>query len=216
MNIRHRVTGVIGAVVAAAGVVVAPSGGANADQAYGIPDATPRPIFTSTAGNRCLQVGPADNYFLNNARIQQWTCSGAPEQQWSVNAYATANLPSGLATLYQIKNQRSGMCMEVRSGGANAYVHADMDQTYCGTGSVGSMDSQLWLVTGAPDGVRGPWTLNPWSAVSRGSTMCVDVANASGNNGAWITQYFCNGTNAQRFTGDGLFGRISLDDPVIR
>ena len=70
--------------------------------------------------NKCLDVRAQDGFYSPGARVQQWDCSGVPEQQWQLHPYATVPSPYNPAvsvTLYQIQSERSGLCMEVGGGG---------------------------------------------------------------------------------------------------
>jgi endo-1,4-beta-xylanase len=146
-------------------------------------------------GAKCLDVRAQDNYFSPGARIQQWDCSGAAEQQWSFHPYATVPMPGNPGvniTLYQIKSQRSGLCMEADAGG----VHAQIRQDTCGNGQVPDLAHQLWWSPAVPS-ASAYVNLKAWS----NNSLCADIAGASDGNGAMLQLYNCTGNTNQQFYG---------------
>lgn len=133
-----------------------------------------------------------------HARVQAWDCSGASEQQWSSHPYT--QVPTGefgtLQTLYQIKNLRTGMCLEIKpEGSLVAGVQADV--VPCATGSADTIANQLWEEQ--PSG-RG-FVVSTWSAARANAALCLDLKGGSDSNGTPIQQWTCNQSTAQVFGG---------------
>ena len=171
-------------------------GVAQADTAFG-------PIqvlnFAKASDGKCLDVKSEDiERTPLHARVQAWDCSGASEQQWSSHPYA--QIPAGefgvLETLYQIKNLRTGMCMEITSDGS-LVTGVQADEVPCGTGSIDAIASQLWIES--PSG-RG-YQVVTWASASADRPLCLDLKGDSNDNGTPIQQWTCNGTLAQVFGG---------------
>src|SRR3954468_8142790 len=85
MQVRRKLIGAVGAAVAAIAMTVTLSSAAQADTGFS------RILARNSA--KCLDVRAQDNFFSPGARIQQWDCSGAAEQQWSFHPYATVPMP---------------------------------------------------------------------------------------------------------------------------
>jgi hypothetical protein len=142
----------------------------------------------------CLDVRAQDGFYSPGARVQQWDCSGVPEQQWQFHPYATIPspyTPGAQVTLYQIQSERSGLCMELGAGG----IHALARQNYCGTGPVSDIARQLFI--SVPVGNTSLRYLKPWSS----PTLCLDIQNGSDDNGNLLQQYSCTGGTNQMFYG---------------
>jgi hypothetical protein len=185
MQVRRKLIGAMGTAAAALTMIVTLSTAAQADTAFG-------PVAARNSGH-CLDVRQQDNYFAPGARVQQWDCSGAPEQQWSFRPYTAVQMPGNpgvLIELYQITSQRSGMCMTADAGG----VHALIRQNPCGSGPIAN---QLWW---SPRVFSAPGfyvNLRPWSSTS----LCADIQGASDGNGAFLQLFNCTGNTNQQFTG---------------
>jgi hypothetical protein len=85
MQVRRKLLGVAGTAAATIVMVATLGTAAHADGGFA-------PIGARNSGH-CLDVRSQDNFYASNARVQQWDCSGAPEQQWSFHPYATVPLP---------------------------------------------------------------------------------------------------------------------------
>jgi len=185
MQVRRKLIGAVGAAVAAIAMTVTLSSAAQADTGFS------RILARNSA--KCLDVRAQDNFFSPGARIQQWDCSGAAEQQWSFHPYATVPMPGnpGISiVLYQIKSERSGLCMEADAGG----VHAQIRQNTCGNGQVSDLAHQLWWSRPVPGNYVN---LKAFSNPS----LCADIAGASDDNGAMLQLYNCTGNTNQHFYG---------------
>jgi hypothetical protein len=186
-----RAAGMAAAVAGAMGMTVALAGTAMADTGFGSIE-----IVNTHDNHKCFDVRAQDGYYSPGARVQQWDCSGVPEQQWQFHSYAAVPSPDNPAvsvTLYQIRSQRSGLCMEVGAG----LSHALIRQNTCGTGSVSDTARQLFL--SVPFGHGTNWyRLVPWSSQS----YCLDIQNGSNDNGNLLQQYPCTGGLNQMFFGD--------------
>jgi len=192
-------SGVLGVLTAGAAVATTLGGGvAQADTSYG-----PIRVLTGTtiSASSCLDVKTEDIAKTPvHARVQLWDCHGVSEQQWSSHPYATVTLPGGEfgsfnETFYQIRNQRTGYCLEIPNGTLTTGVQADV--VPCGTGAPESISNQLWAETPFSRG----FVLNPFSAVKAGVGRCLDLKGSNNDNGTPIQQWTCNQTNAQVFGG---------------
>lgn len=178
-------------------------GVANADTPWG----EIRPVFDAFANglfdsDMCVALDGNDGFFNNNTRVFQWECNGHNDQQWSVHRYGTT--PTGYA-LYQIINLQSRKCMEVRN--ANTISGTLVDQFTCGSGSIDSISNQLWVAPLRSDGAS---YLQPWSALSVGSSMCLDVRGADDGEGVLLEQWACHGGENQQFLFFGPSGHITI------
>jgi hypothetical protein len=171
MQVRRKLIGAAGTVAAAIAMVVTLGTAAQADTGFAR-------VVADNSG-KCLDVRAQDNFFSPGARIQQWDCSGAAEQQWSFHQYATVPMPGnpGLSIfVYQIKSQRSGLCLQADAGG----IHPLIRQDTCGTGAVSDLTHQLWWSRSVVG--TGTVNLKPLSNTS----LCADIAGASDDNGAML------------------------------
>jgi endo-1,4-beta-xylanase len=185
MRIGRKLAGTFGATVVAIAMTATLASTAMADTGFGS-------IAVRNSG-KCLDVRAQDNFFSPGARVQQWDCSGVPEQQWQYHPFGNIPMPGNPAvtvTVYQIRSERSGLCMEVDAGG----VHALVRQDTCGTGTAGDEARQLFISSAVAQGYH---TLNPLSNPS----LCLDVQNGSNDNGNLLQQYSCTGGGNQQFFG---------------
>jgi hypothetical protein len=185
MRMGRKLAGTLGATVVAMALTTALASTAMADTGFGR-------IVVRNSG-KCLDVRSQDNFFSAGARVQQWDCSGVPEQQWQFHPFASIPMPGNPArtvTVYQIQSERSGLCMEVDAGG----VHALVRQDTCGTGTPGAEARQLFI---SSLDAQGYHILKPLSNPS----LCVDVQNGSSDNGNLLQQYSCTGGANQEFFG---------------
>jgi hypothetical protein len=186
MRVGRKLAGALGATAAAMVMTVALAGTALADTGFA--------TIQIVRSGSCLDVRAQDGFYSPGARVQQWDCSGVPEQQWQFHPYATVPSPNNPAvpvTLYQIQSGRSALCMEVGAGG----IHALVRQNHCGTGSVNDIARQLFL--SVPVGHTNLRYLVPWSSQS----LCLDIQNGSDDNGNLLQQYPCTGGTNQMFYG---------------
>ncbi|MFG1807654.1 RICIN domain-containing protein [Streptomyces sp. NPDC049040] len=194
---RWRQARMVGAAVAAA--FMAGTTGvthAAADTSYG-----PIRVLNHAVAQdgKCLDVKSEDIARTPvHARVQAWDCSGVSEQEWSSHPYA--QVPTGefgtLQTLYQIKNLRTGMCLEIKAEGSLvAGVQADV--VPCAGGSADTIADQLWEEQ--PSG-RG-FVVQTWSAARVNALLCLDLKGNSNDNGTPVQQWTCNGSTAQVFGG---------------
>jgi hypothetical protein len=185
MRVGRKLASTFGAAVAVMAITATLASTAMADTGFGT-------IVVRNSG-KCLDVRSQDNFSLPGARVQQWDCSGAGEQQWQFHPFGIIPMPGNtgvMVTVYQIRSERSGLCMEVDAGGSHALVRQDT----CGTGTAGNEARQLFISTAVPQGYH---TLKPLSNPS----LCVDVQNGSNDNGNLLQQYTCTGGTNQQFFG---------------
>ncbi|SRR6266545_1369173 len=129
----------------------------------------------------CLDVAGAST--SNGASVNQWTCHGRANQQWSLKGAGT--------NTFNFVSVNSGKCMEV--SGASGANGASVVQAACNGG-----DNQKWKAVSKGS---GQFELH---AVHSGK--CLDVAGASTSNGAQMQQWTCHGNDNQRFTFSSVGG----------
>jgi hypothetical protein len=134
--------------------------------------------IVAKASEKCLDVINAST--ADVANVQQFTCSGAANQRWTITPRAT---PLSLIA------KHSQRCIDV-AGGSTA-TNANIQQYDCFGAS-----NQRWYIQGAGVGADG---VQYWSLVSLNSGKCMDVADASAANNANIQQYPCTGTDNQKW-----------------
>jgi hypothetical protein len=186
------------AALAATTLTVAGSGAAaRADTPFGEIRTVAGAIGGPFSGTKCLDLRRQDGVGSPYARIQQWDCSGANEQQFRALYYGRQ--PGGYRDLYQMQSLRSGQCVEVRDGLLTG--GAQIDQYPCDTSGVVTAGNarQLWQMTRR--NATAYYRLQPWHALSAGANMCMDVKGAENSNGVKMQLYVCNGTVAQEFFG---------------
>ena len=184
MRIGRKLAGALCVTAVAVGMTTTLASTAMADTGFG------SIVIGSSA--KCLDVRAQDNFYSPGARVQQWQCSGALEQQWQFRAFGVIPMPGNPAvsvTVYQIRSERSGMCMELDAGG----IHALVRQNICGTGTAGDEAHQLFISSPT----QGYHILQPLSSPS----LCIDVQNGSDDNGNLLQQYPCTGGYNQKFFG---------------
>ena len=110
---RRRLARVLMVVVVAAAGVLTVSGAANASSSNF------KPIKSSNGA--CLDVTAEDGYYNVGARVQQYHCTGAQEQQWK--PFQIPSPIGGASNTWEIVSQRSGLCLgrsQARGNGEQA------------------------------------------------------------------------------------------------
>lgn len=108
--------------------------------------------------------------------MQQWTCTGAPNQQFMFSP-----VPGG----FQVTVQSTGMQLDVR-GGPSAKGDGIVVLQWPFYGG----SNEIWKVTA--DATSGYVNLHPLN-----SGKCLDVSNVSSDNGAVVWQWSCTGVANQ-------------------
>ena len=143
--------------------------------------AAPLPVVAKHSG-KCLDVrgGPAATQI--GALIEQWECTGASNQSWTL-----LDVGGGAVELVA---QHSGKCAEVDSDSAIPADGTAIKQAAC-TGS----ERQRWIAQGA--GATGELKL-----VHSRSGKCLDVTGgpAAKGNGPLLELWQCTGANNQTWT----------------
>lgn len=176
----------------------------------GIASAAPPAVGPGIYGNfrnynsqSCLDVRAQDDYNRSGARVQQYHCTGAREQQWAGLFVRTFPVPGSAGwDEYQFKVLRSGMCLQPQPlpmpvGEAPNVIGPFDDglnlvQEPCNE----SDELQLWHRVY----YQGPHGTSARGWANHRTGKCIDVREASTADGAWIQQYTCNGTDAQVFS----------------
>lgn len=135
--------------------------------------------FVNQGSHKCLDLRAEDGGG-RNARVQQWTCFGTPNQRWATQFVTTSG---GLNWFYVVSKQ-TGQCMEVRDPAQGN--GAQVDQFPC-----------------APD-AQQLWAFVPRNGfeqiVNMAARKCLAVAGRSTADGAKIEQSSCNGSLSQTWT----------------
>lgn len=146
-------------------------------------------IFTQTGSGLCMDV--TNGSTADGAVIQQWACNGTPAQRFVFEKKEIFTLPSnaGLLSLYEIRNQGSGKCLEIQNGSTSA--HARVVQATCNNTTRQKFGMTIAWDTGI---------LNLYPQTVSGKSMCVDVVDALPGNGQQLQQVPCTpGNKAQMF-----------------
>ncbi len=98
---RRRLARVLVVVAVAAAGVLTVSGAASAS-------ASTFNEIRNAGTNKCLDVAAEDGYYNVGARVQQYHCTGAQEQQWRA---VQINSIDGYSPTWEIVSQRSGLCL---------------------------------------------------------------------------------------------------------
>jgi hypothetical protein len=130
--------------------------------------------FVSKNSGKCLDVSGYST--ANAASIQQWGCTGADNQRWTLVAMGDGS--------YEVIGKQSGKCLDV--AGQSLANAANVQQYTCWGGK-----NQRWKLVSTGDGSN--------EVVAQNSGKCLDVAAQSTANGANIQQWTCWGGNNQRW-----------------
>ena len=143
--------------------------------------------FRNFYSNKCLDVRAQDGYYNRGARVQQYHCTGAAEQQWAAHYIRFDDQLGKL--LVQFKVKRSGMCLQPFP---LLFHEFDDGLVLMQQPCDGSNPMQLWYVAGTAVNFTDMWA-------NYHTGKCIDVEGASTADGAWVQQYTCNATEAQGF-----------------
>ena len=142
--------------------------------------------FKSEATGKCIDVKSEDVPW--NAQVQQWSCTGTPEQNWTMHSVGRNSNGQSVVTL---EDNRTLGCMTI-AWSAMFQSGANVRETPC-TPWISNFDNQKWVL------MEVPFDTKIFTFVQFESGLCLDLRGASGDNGARIQQYTCNGTSAQRW-----------------
>jgi hypothetical protein len=137
----------------------------------GIPVGMPVQIINQHSG-LCLDVAGAAT--TNGAQIDQWTCNGQSNQNWTLTSLGNSD--------YELQAQNSGLVLDVAA--SSTADGAKVDQWQWNGGN-----NQRWFFTSAGNGY---YTVHPVH-----SSKCLDVAGQSTTAGAKVDQWTCNGGSNQ-------------------
>ena len=144
--------------------------------------------FRNFHSGKCLDVRTQDDALAPGARVQQYHCTGALEQQWAGHYVGHRNNgPFSDPRLYQFKVKRSGMCLQPVSLPDPVVDGLPLVQWPCDE----TNEFQKWFARYPPDGAQG------W--VNARTGKCIDVPDFSTADSVIIEQYQCNGSDAQLF-----------------
>jgi hypothetical protein len=126
--------------------------------------------FVAVNSAKCLDV--VGGSLSDGARVQQWTCNGNLQQQWTLSN-------TGMLNKFYVKNVKSGKCLDVKS--ASVADGAVIQQFTCN-----SSLQQIWRFDLAPSGLYV--RLRPMH-----SDKCLDVTGGPGatGNGVLLQQWTC-------------------------
>jgi len=168
MSVKRKAVRGLGALLSVLGLTVASTvaTGASAQAAF--------PLYriqrTNGTISKCLDSKTEDP--PSNAQVQQWHCSGGDEQNFEVINAATGGLLG-----VEIVDKRNQNCLTVPSPN-ELTLGADIRMTTCSLRG----PNQLWkLITVG----------NAQMIQQLGSGLCLDVRNASWDDGAHLQQWTC-------------------------
>ncbi|MDP4502386.1 RICIN domain-containing protein [Nonomuraea turcica] len=177
MNIRARAALAVLAALTSLGVVSAPAQ-ADTPVAGGVYQ------LKVTKSGMCLDVvsGSLDN----GALLQQWGCSGAAWQQFTLRSAGSG--------VYNLVNVHSGRCVDVPSGSTTSGVR--LQQWGCGDGT---KPNQQWRLTPSGTGT--------YQIISVASGLCMSDQGASTASGAAIIQETCTANTNKQWLFSSAGGR---------
>jgi pectin methylesterase-like acyl-CoA thioesterase len=183
---RSRRRRALAALVAVSAMVVGVSGvaGRSAEAAGAAPTAGSTYSLAVTTSGLCIDVVGGST--ANGALLQQWGCSGAAWQQFTVVARTGG---------YNLVNANSGRCVDVPGSSTSSGVQ--LQQWGCGDGT---KTNQLWTFVASGSGT--------YQIVSAVSGLCLSDKDASTASGGAVIQETCSAnTNKQwSFTGTSSSG----------
>jgi glucosylceramidase len=141
------------------------------------------PIVNGGNG-KCLDVRAQDGYYNPGARVQQYHCTGAVEQQWRLVLVSSAD---GAFPVYEIISKRSGLCL-----GRASYAFNGMQAMQIACGGANT----IWFFNS---------TGNGYNLLNTFDYRCLDVSGNSSADDAKIQMWTCNGTNAQLWRSSSFF-----------
>jgi hypothetical protein len=152
----------------------------------------------STGGNTVTVTSPGNQTATAGTAISGVQVHATDSASGQTLAYSATGLPPGLSI-----NASSGLITGTPTAGGTYNVTVTATDT---TGASGAA-SFTWTVSGGTSGFpSGNHTL-----VAAGSNLCVDVYGNSGNAGAVVDQWTCNGQSNQQFqfvAGAGGYGEL--------
>ncbi|WP_344219608.1 RICIN domain-containing protein [Nonomuraea bangladeshensis] len=137
-----------------------------------------------TKSGKCLDV--AGGSMDNGAQLQQWACSGATWQRFTV-----VSAGSGL---YTLRNVNSGRCLDVPDGAATSGLR--LQQWGCGDGLKAN---QLWRFAASGSGT--------YQVISNATGLCMSDQGASTVDGAAIIQETCTANSNKQWAFESAGGR---------
>jgi len=152
---------------------------ASAQDGYTITVLPPsNPTFASVAVAQHSQQCLDDTNLSRSTgtQMQQYYCEGGYQQTWDFTPV------SGVASTYTVKNELSGLCLEV-SGGSTTEGAAVVQDT-CGSQTYQQFALRKLTYSGSSP--------QDYQLVARHSGKCVDVTGISTSPGALIHQWTCN------------------------
>ena len=117
----------------------------------------------------------------NGTVVQQWSCGGAPNQQWQFTPYS-----DGYDKVLGRNGAAQNQAWDV-TGGPSATAPGTGIQTW----SFGGGTNQQWLPVAVGNG--------SYRFVARNSGLCLEVPGGSSANGVQLSQNTCTGGTAQTF-----------------
>lgn len=168
----RRIGTSIAGVLLLGGTIVAgaqPAFAANPDGSFSLVAAT----------GKCVEVMPdtSGNFYVAGNRIQQRTCDGSPQQQWSLQLIQGNFFGIPGAPRYELQNRMTLQCLD------------DMNGTKTNRNPV-----QQWTCNGSSSMVWGLYdTNNPLGdqIVNERAGICLDVSDGSLQDGARLQIYNC-------------------------
>lgn len=228
--------GLVSTVLVAAGAAVFPSTGV---AAFSSVSASATTVVVQHTG-MCLDVRGGPQATQDGARIEQWRCTGASNQNWTLE-----DMGSGR---FRLVAENSGKCIETIGGGTanvtglqqwtcngtsrqlwtrrstatpGAYLFVHVDSNRClDVPQSSTVEGELLIIYDCLGGQNQQWAISqtaypppPEPLVARHSGSCLDVRGGpqATQDGAVIEQWHCTGASNQSWTlRDAGSGQIQL------
>jgi hypothetical protein len=139
-------------------------------------------VHRNTSPDQCLDLRGEDSF-----SVQTWECVHNANQAWRISFVTTGT--NGEA-VYQVIVKRNQRCLGIWQNSLNAGAVAQVQPCSISTSTL----TQLWYKRGTLFGSTLYSTF-----VNFYSGYCLDVRDNFGGNAAIVQQYYCNGSDAQRW-----------------
>ncbi|HET9143478.1 RICIN domain-containing protein [Actinophytocola sp.] len=159
--------------------------------AFAAPAAEPTTVVVQHSG-MCLDVRGGPQAVQDGARIEQWHCTGAANQSWTLQDAGSGR--------FRLVAQNSAKCVEPIAGGTANLT--GLQQMTCGTSA-----GQLWTRQATP-------TAGVYRFVHVSSARCLDVPLSSTVEGELLVLFDCTG-NPNQSWAISQTAYPSLPEPIV-
>ncbi|MER7837369.1 RICIN domain-containing protein, partial [Streptomyces sp. NPDC096040] len=146
-------------------------------------------LLLNTTTKKCADI-PGYEKGTSGGPVREYTCNEttADNQRWNLEVRYAKGGP-GSAALFQIRNVKDQLCMDLPNYGSAALSSPITEYKCDGT----KADNQLWWIDKQPSGAY-------WIRNFASDNLCLDVAGYStGGNDTNLTLYHCSNTDDQEW-----------------